>query len=94
MSKSIKAISMEELNNVSGGSKYSVDESVLGVQEFIEVCKTTRANNLSSGKVLDSNESLDWLWKKYLSYGLGDRLDCWGYGDILERYYFEDPRFM
>ena len=94
MTNSIKAISLDELSNVTGGSKYSVDESVRGVKEFIEVCKTARANNLSNGSQLDSNQALDWLWSKYLSYGLEDRLDCWGYGDILERYYFEDPHFM
>lgn len=88
-----KAINLEDLSMVSGGSVYSVDESVFGVQEFIQACKTARANNLSSGIELDNNQTIDWLWKKYVRCGLEDRLDQWGYGDILSRYYFEDPRF-
>ena len=89
----IKELDLDDLSTVTGGSMYSVDESVWGVQEFIEKCKAARSNNLSNGVALDSNEALDWLWGQYLRHGLGDRLDEWGYGDILERYYFENPRF-
>lgn len=94
MSYMVKEISFEDLNMVSGGSMYSVDERVWGVQDFIEDCKTARANNLSSGTALDNNQTLDWLWSKYKSRGLEDRLTEWGYGDILERYYFENALFM
>ena len=94
MNKTMYEIDIEDLSTVNGGIRYSVDESVFGVQEFIQVCKEARANNLSNGTPLGSNQALDWLWSKYRSHGLEDRLDEWGYGDILERYYFENPMFM
>ena len=86
-------LELKELNTVSGGSKYTVDETVFGVQDYIGVCKTARSHNLGNGTELDNAQTLDWLWKKYVSYGLEDRLDQWGYGDIVEKYYFESPLF-
>ena len=90
----VKELNIQDLSMVSGGVRYSVDESVFGVPEFIAKCKEARANDMSNGTALGSNSALDWLWGQYVSHGLEDRLDEWGYGDLLERYYFENPMFM
>ena len=42
MNNTMNEINLEAMSMVSGGSMYSVDESVFGVQEFIEKCKTER----------------------------------------------------
>lgn len=78
MNNTMNEINLEAMSMVSGGSMYSVDESVFGVQEFIEKCKTERANNLKNGSALDSNAALDYLYDQYRKHGLDDRLDEWG----------------
>ena len=48
----IKELDLDDLSTVTGGSMYSVDESIGGVQEFIEKCKAARSNNLSNDVAL------------------------------------------
>ena len=94
MSNTINEIKLIDLNIVTGGSLYAIDECVWGVPEFILDCKTARANNLNNGTPLEDTQTIDRLRARYRSHGLVRRLGQSSFDDIVERYYFENALFM
>lgn len=87
MTKMVKELKRDMLDKVAGGA-YNIDETIPGVQEFIQECLRQRQIGLSEGIKITNQLTQDMLYSKFIKLGLESILHWWGFEDIMEKYYF------
>ena len=87
MTKMVKELKRDMLDKVAGGA-YNIDETIPGVQEFIQECLRQRQIGLSEGSKITNQLTQDMLYSKFIKLGLEPILHWWGFEDIMEKYYF------